>query len=346
MKIFLDTCGHYEKAWCYQYEQFAKLAAIAEPRLHTVVDSAEEADLIIITDVADTDRFAPERNRFLTLREHPLVHRYPDRTFAYCDGDRPIPFVRGVYVSARQSRWHLGRVASAMYVSEWENEQVGMATDQRDLLFSFLGRSGVPVRQRLLEHDWRRPDVMVQDTTPYRLWMDGHDRRRQWDYAETSRRSKFVICPRGAGAATMRLFEVMQMGVAPVVLSDRWLLPAGPRWNDFAVLVPECDVDRLDHILEGYGDRWRQMGRLARQEWLRWFSPPRRFNYIVDQMVAIGERAVVPERLVHRLWPAMVAADRARGFRQKMKRRGDQPGFETDDAGVQEHPDSPVDGSQ
>ena len=41
-------------------------------------------------------------------------------------------------------------------------------------------------------------------------------------YAELTKASKFVLCPRGVGASTIRLFETMRMGRVPVILSA-WL---------------------------------------------------------------------------------------------------------------------------
>ena len=50
-----------------------------------------------------------------------------------------------------------------------------------------------------------------------------------------------MICPRGWGSSSIRLFEVMEMGRVPVIISDAWVNEA-PKWADFSVRVSEADV--------------------------------------------------------------------------------------------------------
>src|SRR3954447_20993678 len=80
MKVFVSACEDHERAWTNQRDSLVKLAGIAEPQRHTVVDAPADADIIIISDLRDEDRFA-------SLRANPLVHRYPRRTFVYSDTD-------------------------------------------------------------------------------------------------------------------------------------------------------------------------------------------------------------------------------------------------------------------
>jgi hypothetical protein len=104
----------------------------------------------------------------------------------------------------------------------------------------------------------------------------------------------------------------MEMGLVPVILSDGWVPPRGPHWPDFSVTVPERDVTQLVSILDGYGDRWSDMGTRDRETWLEWFSPPKQFNYIVDSCAEIMGSVKVSEARVRRAWPLLVASARAR----------------------------------
>lgn len=321
MKVFLSPCETHDRAWTNQYHSLVKLSEVAVPQRHTLVDSPDNADIIIISDLRHEDRFA-------SLRANPLVRRFPRKTFVYSDEDEPIAFVPGVYTSMPRSALNLGRIEGAMYlteVSEWNNPFLAepVARDP-DLLFSFVGRDSAPVRARLLAQRFSRPDVLVEDTSlAYQHWDHGTPDRAafQRTYVETCARSRFVVCPRGAGTSSIRLFEVMQMGIAPIILSDRWIRPSGPQWDDFAIIVPENDIDQLESIAAAHEDRWDEMGRLARQNWTRWFSREKQFNYVVERIEVIQRQSKIDERLVQRLWLPTVAALRARNLARRVTSR-------------------------
>ncbi len=291
------------------------MAELADRQVHNVVPSAEEAQIVIITDMREDDHFGR------LLRAHPIVKRYPDKSFVFDRTDRPIGFVRGVYASPPRILFDLGRYQTGFYltaVSEWRNPFVSADAEacvEKDLLFSFVGRNSSPGRGQLFAHDFGRSDVMVTDISSlYKHW-DGASPQRdvyQRHYVEISKRSKFVLCRRGHGTSSKRLYEVMEMGLVPVILSDGWVRPRGPQWRDFSVTVSERDVTRLVPILEGYGDDWLEMGQNARQIWLEWFSPPKQFNYIVDSCIEIKRKAKVTEKSFRQAWPLLLALARAR----------------------------------
>ena len=58
--------------------------------------------------------------------------------------------------------------------------------------------------------------------------------------------ARFCLVPRGRGWWTVRLFEAMFAGCLPVLLSDRYRLPAAVPWDDFLIRWPS---DRIDASL-------------------------------------------------------------------------------------------------
>jgi hypothetical protein len=56
------------------------------------------------------------------------------------------------------------------------------------------------------------------------------------------------------------------------------------------------------------------MGHKARQAWLKWFSPPKQFNYVIDSCVDIMRTAKISERHVRRMWPLLLGSRRDRLF--------------------------------
>jgi hypothetical protein len=98
------------------------------------------------------------------------------------------------------------------------------------------------------------------------------------NYIEAILDSNFVLCPRGIGAASMRLFEVMELGRAPVVISDAWQPIPNLPWSDFALFVQEKDAEQIPALLEAARPRAAEMGRRAREVWERHYSPNRIFD--------------------------------------------------------------------
>jgi len=121
--------------------------------------------------------------------------------------------------------------------------------------------------------------------------------RYQKEYSETIAHSKFVLCPKGTSGASIRLFEVMKMGVAPVIISDDWILPQGPKWDEIAVFVKEKELDRLDEILEQREKDYVFMGEKAREAYQTFFADEVYFDYLIDQMMSIRSSQKIPEIL-------------------------------------------------
>src|SRR5205823_9816563 len=122
-------------------------------------------------------------------------------------------------------------------------------------LFSFMGCArNAEVRAKL--STIRHPRSFFQNTAQDfdRILDRKMDRRERLDYdrryAELTKASKFVLCPRGLSPSSIRLFETMRMGRVPVILADGWVPPIGPRWDDFSIRVHERDFAMVPQLLE------------------------------------------------------------------------------------------------
>jgi hypothetical protein len=96
--------------------------------------------------------------------------------------------------------------------------------------------------------------------------------------------SHFVLCPRGFGASSIRLFEAMACGRAPVIISDDWVPPRGPDWSKFSIRVREGDIEEIPRILKELEPNAHILGRNARRAWEEWFSP----DVLLDRLVMEG----------------------------------------------------------
>jgi Exostosin family len=111
------------------------------------------------------------------------------------------------------------------------------------------------------------------------------------EYAEAILDSQFILCPAGHGPSTYRLFEAMRV---PVILSDEWVPPPGPRWNEFSLQIPERLVDEVPSILSVFSDRHEAMGRQARVAWEEWFAKPVCFHRLIDLCIDIQATPLRP----------------------------------------------------
>jgi hypothetical protein len=257
-----------------------------EQSSHRLVDDAADADLILFLG-------NPTHEPHLLL-DHPLYRDDPDKCAIYSEDDEYLPLLPGVYCSARNDEsTRAGRAFTWSYVSAGgriANPYVSNTAAEKSLLFSFQGGSTSMLRKRLYKIPFNRADVLIEDTSAYHHWdLDQPGReQRQMGYAQTLASSHFVLCPRGAGTGSIRLFEVMQAGIAPVLISDDYPLPPHAPWDAFLIRVAERDIRRLPELLEPYRESSAERGRIARQAWLEHFAPEREF----DAIVALAAAAV------------------------------------------------------
>ena len=279
----------------------------AAPQLHELVDSPEQADLILVTGSYTAEGLAQKVTKSQFIRKH------ADKVVAYNDDDAYLPLLPGTYCSPMAGRsTSIGRARTYSYIvrhlakgNPFIRPVAGDA--RKELLFSFQGRCCAPVRKRMMRFNYGRDDVFIENTSSFSNWgRDTSVTDRQQLYVDTVHRSHFGLCPRGGGTGSFRFFETMQMAVAPVLLSDGFVLPEGPDWDSFLITVPERDVARLPEILEPHRDESRERGRLARLAWEQWFDTDKEFNEIVDRCAKAHEASRAGEATYRAFWPLLV----------------------------------------
>jgi hypothetical protein len=301
-------------------------------RTHVVVDDPETADLILFW-----EDHQEEETHHTRLRHHPLVARHREKCFMYCATDHPIAWLPGVFTSMPNTQHDPARDRSGCYVlvhNELVAEQAEQAGQSAQitptLLMSFRGSVDAnPFRQALVAHDFKRNDVQVGSSA---LWRFNQTRRDdttvtngQLDYIRQILESRFVLCPRGLGTSTIRLFEVMCLGRVPVILADEWVPPTGPDWSAFSLRVAQRRFRELPEILAGYEHRQREMGLAARRAWEQWFAQDMQAHRIIEQCVELSLMRPHSEAESHRAMFALecrVALRFAlRRWRQRLIRR-------------------------
>ena len=283
-------------------QQAQKCAQIDRFHVHSLANDPAAADLIIFVEFYGGGWY------FKRVRRHPLVRRFREKCFLFCANPLVIPLMPGVYAGVERP-WATSRTRPGFYLGRPMNEFTTYTPPSHDLpyLFSFMGSvRNAPVRAKL--STLRHPRCFFQDTTRDfdRVLNRKMEHRERLDYerryAELTKASKFVLCPRGVSPSSIRLFETMRMGRVPVVLSDGWVSPVGPQWDNFSLCVRERDFNRLPALLEKLEPEAVKMGRLARTEWERWFSDDVLFHQLVELCLDIRAKRKLPESLSR--WPA------------------------------------------
>lgn len=261
--------GH-ESDWAR--DQWQRLAEAWRKAGHfELVDNMASADAILIT-LADCR--ADYNATVETVAHSGAYAEHPDKSFVFDTQDSPLGLLPGLYCSLRRFLFSAGRHRTSCYMQSF-NEFIGRdaspASEFR-YLFTFQGNLTSRTRGQLFAADFGRDDVLIERTQPF--WTDtgGHQQFKQ-QYAEKILRSRFVLCPRGIGTSTFRLFETMQSGRVPVIMSDAWVPVSGIDWDRCALRVAERDIGRLPEICLEALPRWDALARQARAVWQEWFSP-------------------------------------------------------------------------
>ena len=259
-------------------------------KVHHVTHSPSAADLILFV-----ERENGGGQRLEKVRAHPLYRTYRGKCFLFNPRFKGVPLLPGVYSSIHKRWFSPDRHRSGHYPEVFEgpflSDQGPVPADGH--LYSFRGNAQASqVRRNLSRLPHRRG--FFEDTSGLR---GSHTKAGALEkndesafireYVDVAKNSKFILCPRGTGPSSLRLFESMLMGRPPVIISDAWIPPEGPDWSRFSLRVPESGIDTLPTRLAARETEAPHMGKAARAAWLEWFSPEVSFHRIVEWCLAI-----------------------------------------------------------
>jgi hypothetical protein len=127
-------------------------------------------------------------------------------------------------------------------------------------------------------------NTYLMDTLGINSWNLNSDERDSYflNYAKISSQSKFILCPRGIGPGTYRLFESMKMGIAPVIISDDWVEPTGINWESCSIRIKEKDIFQIHQIVKNREHDFLQLGINAKKIYEEKFSPEKQFHLLSE----------------------------------------------------------------
>ncbi|HCR37080.1 MAG TPA: hypothetical protein DIU37_02915 [Opitutae bacterium] len=277
------------------YRILKESAALGQSR-HRLTDNPYDADIILFAELTAAEPYC-ER-----ILRHPLVQQLREKCFLFNAGDRPIAFLPGVYASI-EKRWYFpSRVRTGFYLSDSTNPYLDFSSHagNQHYLYSFMGSiDNHPVRRAIANLD--ASGSYCEDTSGTveqtfrsgdKAALDSFYKR----YAEVLEASDFVLCPRGVGVGSVRLFEAMRAARVPVIISDDWVEPEGPEWSTFSVRIRESAVQTIPDCLKSLRPEVGSMGKKARAAWEKYFSPQASFHTTVEACLSILRSRKIPER--------------------------------------------------
>jgi hypothetical protein len=200
------------------------------------------------------------------------------REFVWDIGDLPTGGIPGFYASLPSYMYDKRRHRAFRLPIQCNELIRPYDLSEATFLYGFFGAVSSGLRGRMAaglraQNDRQEGLIETRDS----IWHQMFDRsglQAKVDYADTMRRCRFNLCPRGAVLAGVgsRLYETMQAARVPVVISDWITLPEGIDWKSCAVRVRERDISLIPHILREHSDRWAQMAVNARHVWETHFS--------------------------------------------------------------------------
>jgi hypothetical protein len=212
------------------------------------------------------------------LRKCDIFKKHSDKSFIFCTSDNTLPIIPGLYASLDRRFYNKHLHAGGFYL---EDPNLDLIQKERNIkiryLFSFMGNCSThKCRDQILKLAGHE-SAMIRDVgnraqDAWSKWDMDKMKRFSEEYSNLIQQSNFVLCPRGNGTTSIRLFETMKLGKVPVIISDNWVPPIGPDWDQFSIRVKENNISEIPNLLEKIDHRASEMGQRAEIEWNKWFS--------------------------------------------------------------------------
>lgn len=290
--------------WDYPAVRIREAYASDLHKRHTLVEDPEKADVILFA----TNYDYPPVGLGL-LREN-LYKQHKDKVVLFNSNDYPSPLLGGLCAS-----WHSGLEAVPGTGQGWCYYHPTSAEPQIEYmpwpeggpkyLWSFKGSICThPVREDLFQIE--DSEALLADTSKVSLdnlrgkTTEAEKQAFLEEYLDLLRQSAFIVCPRGRGASSMRLFEAMRAGRSPVIISDAWLPTPFIDWDSFSIRIAESDVASIPEILRERRADAEALGKIARAEWERVLGPQNLFHYITEAALMVqkaNQRATTKQRV-------------------------------------------------
>ena len=286
MKLYLTSAYQ-------EHSRLDRLLQLQKQDIHQhhelVSDPVDAQAIVFVENTQFTDIL------FEKLLNHPLVKTYPEKVYMFNEMDRSWPMLPGLYcsLSARLAVYSEHLAFPYINICNDNIQNIHGTKTERQWLYSFVGSCSHTVRKPILKLEDEQ--ALILDTSDFCAWDPAQTSKFdfQRSYIESIAGSKFVLCPRGIGPSSLRLYETMEAGRVPVIISDNWLAPKHVDWK-FVVRIPEWEISAIPKRLRALEDEWEDRGRAARTAWENVYAPEQMFNTFATSLETISRSAPMP----------------------------------------------------
>lgn len=122
---------------------------------------------------------------------------------------------------------------------------------EKDILCSFVGTNTHHVRSLLYKQLSGEKDFYFSESSN---WSPVVSNDKFEEFKNITKRSKFALCPRGNIIQSFRIYEVLQLGSVPIIVTDLFTFPFKEflDWREFSIIVPPSKIDNIKDILQSF----------------------------------------------------------------------------------------------
>jgi hypothetical protein len=109
------------------------------------------------------------------------------------------------------------------------------------------------------------------------------------EYLDNMVHSDYIVCVRGAGNFSFRLYETLCCGRIPILIDTDCALPYDHiiNWDDFCIRIKEKEIPEISTIISNFHEsitkeEFLQMQQECRQLWIEWLSPEGFFKHFQE----------------------------------------------------------------
>lgn len=154
---------------------------------------------------------------------------------------------------------------------------------ERPFLASFVGSNTHRIRMKIFEKYKTSNNIIVH----MKGWTPSVSHDDLNTFLDFALKSKFCICPRGYGLNSFRLYEAMQLGSIPVIVTDELYLPWADElnWSEFSVIIPENLIPKMEEILLSFPEeKIQQMQNKLKEVYPQYFTMDGMYNNIIKRI--------------------------------------------------------------
>lgn len=246
-----------------------------------------DADFVILS-----NEWSPDNPNILELNQEALRHNKRVVVFYNNDSDRDIDLPNSIifrtsfYKSKRKPNEFAVPAWSADFLKKYFNGVLSLREKTEKPLVSFCGLlDSRNIRARAIkvmqDSDLTKTNFIIRP----QFWrgilnrkIDAH--RVREEYVRNIDDGDYVLCARGAGNFSYRLYETLSMGRIPVYINTDCVLPYDfiIDWKKYCVWVEESDIDSVDKIIADFHnklspDEFIELQHNCRKLWEEWLSP-------------------------------------------------------------------------